>query len=84
MDRDDLHPSREHDAEQATLEDIIAAEEAERVSDAEEARAERLDEDDRLKPEFVEAVREALQDDAETDVRDLVEPLHPADIADLF
>ena len=28
MDRDDLNPGREHDAEQATLEDIIAAEEA--------------------------------------------------------
>ena len=43
-----------------------------------------LDEDDRLKPEFVRAVIDAVQaGDAET-ARSLVEPLHPADIADLF
>ncbi len=43
-----------------------------------------LDEDDRLKPEFVRAVLDAVQaGDAET-ARSLVEPLHPADIADLF
>ncbi len=43
-----------------------------------------LDEDDRLKPEFVRAVLEAVEaGDAEA-ARALVEPLHPADIADLF
>ena len=89
MDRDDHNPADGHaaepdGAEEATLAEIIAAEDADRLSEAEEARAERLDEDDRLKPEFVEAVREALGEDADTDVRDLVEPLHPADIADLF
>ena len=43
-----------------------------------------LDEDNRLKPEFVRQVLEAL-DAGETDrVYDLVEPLHHADIADLF
>ncbi|TXC72195.1 magnesium transporter [Sphingomonas ginsenosidivorax] len=43
-----------------------------------------LDEDDRLKPEFVSAVLDAVEaGDTET-ARALVEPLHPADIADLF
>ena len=43
-----------------------------------------LDEDDRLKPEFVRAVLDAVEaGDTET-ARALVEPLHPADIADLF
>ena len=43
-----------------------------------------LDEDDRLKPEFVAAVLDAVgAGDAET-AHKLVEPLHPADIADLF
>ena len=42
-----------------------------------------LDEDDRLKPEFVRAVRDAVwAADADT-ARELVRPLHPADIADL-
>ena len=46
--------------------------------------SESLDEENRLKPEFVRRVRDAL-DQGETDaVYDLVEPLHPADIADLF
>jgi magnesium transporter len=43
-----------------------------------------LDEDDRLKPEFVRAVIERLEDGDEEGARALVEPLHPADIADLF
>jgi magnesium transporter len=43
-----------------------------------------FDEEDRLKPEFVRAVGTALQEGDEAAVYDLVEPLHPADIADLF
>jgi magnesium transporter len=44
----------------------------------------RHDEDDRLRPEFVrEVIDRAEAGDTET-VRELVEPLHPADIADLF
>lgn len=43
-----------------------------------------LDEDDRLKPEFVRAVLDAVGDGDEERARALVEPLHPADIADLF
>ena len=46
--------------------------------------SERLDEDNRLKPEFVRRVREALAQGDTDRVYDLVEPLHPADIADLF
>lgn len=45
---------------------------------------ERFDSDDRLKPEFVRAIRDALDAGEKDTVYDLVEPLHPADIADLF
>src|SRR5690606_20410516 len=44
----------------------------------------RLDEDDRLKPEFVRAVTDALEAGDADGARALVEPLHPADIADLL
>ena len=44
----------------------------------------RLDEDDRLKPGFVREVEDALDAGDESAAYDLVEPLHPADIADLF
>jgi magnesium transporter len=43
-----------------------------------------LDEENRLKPEFVRAVAEALDAHDEARAYELVEPLHPADIADLF
>jgi magnesium transporter len=43
-----------------------------------------LDEENRLKPEFVRAVAEALEAHDESRAYELVEPLHPADIADLF
>ena len=43
-----------------------------------------LDEDDRLKPEFVRAVIARLEEGDEEGAHALVEPLHPADIADLF
>jgi len=42
------------------------------------------DEENRLKPEFLRSVREALRDEEFERVYNLVEPLHPADIADLF
>lgn len=45
---------------------------------------ERHDEENRLKPDYVRAVREALEDGDKGAVYDLVEPLHPADIADLL
>ena len=43
-----------------------------------------LDEDDRLKPEFVRAVLDAVEEGDAEAARALVGPLHPADIADLF
>jgi magnesium transporter len=44
----------------------------------------RLDEDDRLRPEFVRAVMQLVEARDFDAARALVEPLHPADIADLF
>ena len=44
----------------------------------------RLDEDDRLKPEFVREVMERVEAGDADGARALVEPLHPADVADLF
>src|SRR6516162_8591153 len=46
--------------------------------------SESLDEENRLKPEFVRAVHGALEEGDSETVYTLVEPLHPADIADLF
>ena len=46
--------------------------------------SERFDEDNRLKPDFVRRVSEALYHGENDQVYELVEPLHPADIADLF
>ena len=43
-----------------------------------------LDRDDRLKPEFVRNVLDAVEAGDDEAARALVEPLHPADIADLF
>jgi len=43
-----------------------------------------LDEDDRLRPEFVSAVLAAVDDGDHEAARALVEPLHPADVADLL
>ncbi len=45
---------------------------------------ERHDEENRLKPEYVGEVRLALQEDDNSAAYALVEPLHPADIADLL
>ena len=43
-----------------------------------------LDEDDRLRPAFVRAVLDAVEAGDAAAAKALVEPLHPADIADLF
>jgi magnesium transporter len=45
---------------------------------------ERMDEDDRLKPEYVRSVLDRVEAGDTEGVRALVEPLHPADKADLF
>ncbi len=44
----------------------------------------RLDEDDRLKPEYVEMVMDLVEPGNFEAARGVVEPLHPADVADLF
>jgi len=44
----------------------------------------RLDEDDRLKPEYVSEVMARVEAGDAEGARALVEPLHPADVADLF
>jgi len=49
----------------------------------EDASESELDEDDRLKPEFVTAVLEAVEAGDFEAAHALAEPLHPADIADL-
>jgi magnesium transporter len=43
-----------------------------------------LDEEDRLRPEFVDKVLDAVDAGDDETARRLVEPLHPADIADLI
>ena len=45
---------------------------------------ERMDEENTLKPEFVRRVEGALDEGDDGAVYDLVEPLHPADVADLL
>jgi magnesium transporter len=52
---------------------------------AEDVRGhESLDDENKLKPDFVRRVRDALAGDETDTVYNLVEPLHPADVADLF
>ena len=46
--------------------------------------AEHFDDDNRLKPQFVRDVRDALEEEDQARAYELVEPLHPADIADLL
>ena len=67
-------------------EDAIALAADERADDRPDDRVddERHDEDNRLKPEFVRGVEDALEDNDRERIRVLVEPLHPADVADLF
>ena len=62
-----------HDPEQEAL-----------VTGEAELRDEELDEDNLLKPSFVNAVRAAVEAGDVARAYDLVEPLHPADVADLF
>lgn len=54
------------------------------VDDRAVEAASRHDEDDRLRPEFVSAVLDAAEEDDRERARELVSPLHPADIADLL
>src|SRR5215207_6322072 len=43
-----------------------------------------IDEEDRLRPEFVERVLDAVEAGDDETARRLVQPLHPADVADLI
>ncbi|MBA2771267.1 MAG: magnesium transporter [Sphingomonas sp.] len=43
-----------------------------------------IDEEDRLRPEFVSRVLDAVEAGDDATARELVEPLHPADVADLI
>jgi len=52
--------------------------------DALREEGDELDEDNLLKPRFVDSVADALGQGDEVRAYELVEPLHPADIADLF
>ena len=66
-------------------EDRTAIADAEELRAAEAARDQgMLDEDDRLKPDFVSAVIDAVEAGNAEQARELVAPLHPADIADLL
>ncbi|UVI38114.1 magnesium transporter [Qipengyuania spongiae] len=73
-------------ADEALLEkdvtDEDAADEAGRPDDR--IDDERHDEDNILKPEFVNKVEDALEDGDSERAYELVEPLHPADVADLL
>jgi magnesium transporter len=53
-------------------------------TDAPREEDEELDEDNLLKPSFVNSVIDALESGDHGRAYELVEPLHPADIADLF
>ncbi|WP_019515230.1 magnesium transporter [Sphingomonas sp. Mn802worker] len=54
------------------------------IEQGDPAATNQLDEDDRLKPAFVDAVLDAVEAGDVDAARALVAPLHPADIADLF
>ncbi|NUS99607.1 MAG: magnesium transporter [Sphingomonas sp.] len=43
-----------------------------------------IDEEDRLRPEFVDEVLDAVEAGDDETARELVQPLHPADVADLI
>ena len=73
-ERGDLAEPRPH--EELADETLISA----GVEQAESS----LDEDDRLKPEFLSAVLDAVDEGDIDHARELVSPLHPADIADLL
>ena len=66
------------------LRDDALLDDAARAADPVRVEDEELDEENTLKPEYVRRVREALEAGEADAVYDLVEPLHPADIADLF
>ncbi|MDQ4420835.1 magnesium transporter [Sphingobium sp. DEHP117] len=73
MNETDASPARE----------AVAADDPALAADA-VAPESRHDEDDRLKPEYVSAVLDAVEAGDSERARELVAPLHPADVADLI
>jgi magnesium transporter len=65
------------DFDDTALDDAVETAEPTRESDS-------LDKENRLKLDFVRRVQDALEEGETDAVYDMVEPLHPADIADLF
>ncbi|MFL6752342.1 MAG: magnesium transporter [Sphingomicrobium sp.] len=58
--------------------------ESERIADAPPSDSSVVDEEDRLRPEFVDKVLDAVESGDDETARKLVQPLHPADVADLI
>src|SRR5215212_83727 len=54
------------------------------ADDAELLDSTAIDEEDRLRPEFVDEVLDAVETGDDETARQLVQPLHPADVADLI
>jgi len=54
------------------------------VEEFDAAASSAIDEEDRLRPEFVERVLDAVEAGDDETARELVAPLHPADVADLI
>ena len=54
------------------------------IAESNPAHSSAIDEEDRLRPEFVEKVLDAVDAGDDETARQLVQPLHPADIADLI
>ena len=58
--------------------------ESDHIAAAPHAESNAIDEEDRLRPEFVDRVLDAVEAGDDETARALVEPLHPADVADLI
>jgi magnesium transporter len=54
------------------------------LAEANPAHSTAIDEEDRLRPAFVERVLDAVEAGNDEEARKLVQPLHPADVADLI
>src|SRR6185503_1492188 len=71
-------PDRRRGAQVSESEHIAAAHPEDSVPDSV------VDEEDRLRPEFVDKVLDAVEAGDDETARKLVQPLHPADVADLI
>ena len=58
--------------------------ESEHIAAAPQPESAVIDEEDRLRPEFVDRVLDAVEAGDDATARQLVKPLHPADVADLI